>query len=541
MNHFPSIEREFERRKVQAMKHITGQVLITLLVASMAVIGCQQDKPDFNAAPEPPTLPADTGVAKTKPVPEARKPAPGQAMIQMALPTGDLATSVLSLEKTAPKEVLVGQPFAYNIRLTNLTETALKGVLLTGKLSDSVKLTGTKPDGVIEGSHAKWKVGVLGPKQTKTFAMHGLAKTTGSLVGCSEVAFDVPEVCLAIRAVQPALKIEKIAPAEVLLCETIVSKIVVTNTGSGKATNIRVQDDLPEGVTMLDGKSAAAFDFGDIPPGEARQVTIRTKASKTGKFTNKASASGDGGVTAQTSATTTVTVPKLAIDIAGPKKRFIGRTAVYTITVTNKGDAAAKDTVLMGAIPAGTTLVSATEKPASAAGRLSWKLGTIKAGASRKVTMSLKMNTSGVARTTLVATAPCSKASSQTTTLVRGIPAILLECVDLEDPIEVNAKATYLITVTNQGSAVGTNIVIECTLPDEQVFVSAVAPTKETAKGQVITFAPLKTLAPKAKTTYRLVVKCVKPGDVRFKVSLKSDQMTTPAGETESTHIYADE
>ena len=53
-----------------------------------------------------------------------------------------------------------------------------------------------------------------------------------------------------------------------------------------------------------------------------------------------------------------------------------------------------------------------------------------------------------------------------------------------------------------------------------------------------MTFAPLKSLAPKVKVTYRVVVKAVGTGDVRFKVSLTSDQMTSPAEETESTNIY---
>ena len=192
----------------------TRHLMTTLLIAAIVIVGCSQDEPDFAGQPKEPTSVNRTPISpqseassasKTRSAPEALKPKPGQAMVRMALPTGDFATSVLSLEKTAPKEVLVGKAFAYTIRLTNITDTDLKGVKLTGKLSENVALTGTAPKGVIEGSHAKWNVGVLGAKKTKTFAMQGSAKATGALVGCSEVTFDVPEVCLSIQAVQPAL------------------------------------------------------------------------------------------------------------------------------------------------------------------------------------------------------------------------------------------------------------------------------------------------------------------------------------------------
>ena len=57
---------------------------------------------------------------------------------------------------------------------------------------------------------------------------------------------------------------------------------------------------------------------------------------------------------------------------------------------------------------------------------------------------------------------------------------------------------------------------------------------------KIVKFAPLKSLAPKAKAVWRVVTKGVKAGDSRFKVSLTSDQMASPAPETESTHVYSD-
>ena len=515
--------------------------LVTLLTVALALAGGCEEEHEIAAQPQGSTAVAPPPEAARPPRPApAPTPAPGEAMVRMALPTGDFSTSVLSLEKSAPKEVLVGKEFAYTIRLANLTATALKGVVLTGKLSDNVKLAGTEPEGTIKGSHVTWDVGTLGPKETKTFVMRGLAKATGVLIGCSEVTFDVPEVCLSIRAVQPALKLQKTMPPTALLCENIPAKIVVTNTGTGNAERVVVQDNFPAGMTTLDGKAAVAYDVGTLRPGESREIAVQAKASKTGSFNNRVTATAAGGLTAEDSATTVVRVPELAIDYAGPKTRYVGRTATYVITVTNKGDADARETVLVSTIPAGMTLAGASEGALSSAGKVTWKLDTIKAGASKKVSLALKAVQQGVARSTAAVTAFCSKASGEAVTVVKGIPAILLECVDLEDPIEVGANETYVIVVTNQGSAVGTNIVVTCTLPDEQEFVSATGPTKETTKAKTVAFAPLATLAPKAKATYRVVVKGLKAGDVRFKVTLNSDQMTSPAGETESTHIYAD-
>ena len=46
-------------------------------------------------------------------------------------------------------------------------------------------------------------------------------------------------------------------------------------------------------------------------------------------------------------------------------------------------------------------------------------------------------------------------------------------------------------------------------------------------------------LDPKAKAVYKVTTKGTKEGDLRFKVELTSDQMTSPASETESTHVYS--
>jgi hypothetical protein len=56
--------------------------------------------------------------------------------------------------------------------------------------------------------------------------------------------------------------------------------------------------------------------------------------------------------------------------------------------------------------------------------------------------------------------------------------------------------------------------------------------------GKTVTFAPLRRLEPGAKATWRVVVKGARAGDVRFKVSMHTDQLALPIEHTEATHIY---
>jgi uncharacterized repeat protein (TIGR01451 family) len=120
-----------------------------------------------------------------------------------------------------------------------------------------------------------------------------------------------------------------------------------------------------------------------------------------------------------------------------------------------------------------------------------------------------------------------------------GMPRVLLEVIDMSDPIEVGAQETYEITITNQGSANDTNIVIKIEIPAEMDFISAAGPTLGTASGKNVVFAPLPSLAPKAKAVYKLVTKGTKAADVRLKVEMTTDQTApTPIVASESTHIY---
>ncbi|MHC4982064.1 MAG: DUF7507 domain-containing protein [Planctomycetota bacterium] len=447
----------------------------------------------------------------------------------------------IAIRKSAPATARVGQAFRYDIVVTNPSSVDARNVAVTDELPDGISYVSSSPEASVSGQRLSWSLGTLSGGASRALSVQVRAERTGKFTNCADVTADFglsARDCADTVVTQPKLAISKKAPEEVLFCEMITYTFIVTNEGDAPATNVRLSDRLPEGLLWRDQYREVTADFGTLNPGEAKKVEYSVKPQKTGTFVNTAVVTADDDLRAEASVRTVVLRPSLVITKTGPEAQFIGRAVTYTIKVANRGDGEARNTILTDMVPANAEYVRSTGGGSMAAGKVTWSLGTIDPGESREVTITLRPTALGRIRNTATATAYCSEGSGEAVTMIKGIPAILLECVDVEDPIEVGTNVTYVITVTNQGSAVGTNIVIKCTLPAGQEFVSATGPTDATAEENVISFEPLGSLAAKAKATYRVVAKGTEAGDVRFKVSLTSDQIKAPVEETESTNIY---
>jgi hypothetical protein len=133
------------------------------------------------------------------------------------------------------------------------------------------------------------------------------------------------------------------------------------------------------------------------------------------------------------------------------------------------------------------------------------------------------------------------KTDTEYMTRVEGLSAILLEVVDTEDPIEVGADTAYEIRITNTGSKTETDIKVVATMPPQMAFKGVQGPCKAHEDGKQIVFDPLPKLAPRADAIFRVNVKGLQPGDVRFKVQVTSTNLVEPVIEMEATRIYADE
>lgn len=229
--------------------------------------------------------------------------------------------------------------------------------------------------------------------------------------------------------------------------------------------------------------------------------------------------------------------PNIQLTKKCPNLRYVGRDATFELNVTNSGTGTAMDVVVTDTLPTGVEFLNADNDGRREGNLVVWRLGELAAGQSHTLKINVRCNQITTVRNRAKVTY-CAMSEAECEFAVEGISAILLECVDAPDPIEVGGQMTYTITVTNQGSALGTGIAVECTLPEEEEFVQAGGATTAKAEGRTVKFAPLATLDPKAKAVFTVTVKGVKVGDARFQINLLSDQIKTPVMETESTRVY---
>lgn len=489
-----------------------------------------------------PSAMSDNG-ASTKSSPKTGKAVPaGMIASRMAFPTGDEATSAVVLNKIAPVEAVAGAKFQYEIQVTNVSSLALDAVTVSESYPENLIVDGAEPrDSDTNPRTGTWMLGNLQPGQTKSIMVMGSPRAAGDITTCSKVAYE-SGLCLTMPVVQPALELECMGPVTASLCDAIEYRYIVRNSGSGTATGVKLSGTLPEGMTTGTGGTRIDQTIGDLAGGKSREIVLKTKVSKAGKFQPSVMAQSTNGLkTELISCATDVSAPELKLVGKAPKRAFGGRTVKYECTVTNSGTGVASNTVVRQTLPAGTPIKKLFDGK-QVGNAIEWRLGDLAPNASKTLQLHATANKMGTLSTTMTADADCAdEVKVGASTMVEGIAAILLEVIDEEDPIEVGSEITYLISVTNQGSADATGVKIACQIPANASYVSSSGATQApaaAASSQAVSFTPLGKLAPQKTATWRVVVRGNSSADARFKVSMTSDQLTSPVDETEATNFY---
>jgi uncharacterized repeat protein (TIGR01451 family) len=277
--------------------------------------------------------------------------------------------------------------------------------------------------------------------------------------------------------------------------------ISVANAGPDDATNVVVTDPLPAGAAFVsatgggtESGGTVTWNLGTVANGGSTDVTVTVLVdqSQTAALSNTASVTSDvpdpDGSNDSATENTTVTADAALTVVKSTTATTVspGAQVEYTISVSNAGPSDATNVVVTDALPAGTTFVSATGGGTESTGTVTWAVGALANGGSTAFTITLQINTdaTGDIQNTAVVTSDTSDPDSSDDTSSVGINV---------DPVggrqtDVGVRKTadhssvsdgdtvdYTISVTNNGPATATGVVVGDELPSGLIYEGSTA------------------------------------------------------------------
>jgi uncharacterized repeat protein (TIGR01451 family) len=440
------------------------------------------------------------------------------------------------LDKSAPSQVAIDTPYDYNYTVT--AKDKVKKVVVEDQIPEGATYVSSSPEAEVKGNSVVWTLYNLEKGDTVDLTLTVKPTGVADLRSCATIMV-YPEACTTTTVGVPELAIVKTTPNDqVLLGSGVPWDITVTNTGNFCAYDVVVTDTLPAGVSHDSGSQVLTTEIGTLAPGESRDITVNTTASATGEHCNVARVDSSNAGSAEDDACIVVVEAGLDVMKDGTPMQFVNKQASYTITATNTGEVPLTDVVVSDTVPAQNQLLSAPG--AAISGNTATWTTSLAAGESK----SFELTVLGLEGGTYCnqVTASSSKYglsdSAEACTEWRGYPALLIEVIDTEDPLLVGEETTYVIQITNQGTAPDTNVKLDVSLPQNLEVVSAAGDTQGAISGRSVSFAPYGTLQAKEIIEFRVVARAVAEGDARFNAEMKSDLLKTPVPEEESTQVY---
>jgi uncharacterized repeat protein (TIGR01451 family) len=346
---------------------------------------------------------------------------------------------------------------------------------------------------------------------------------------------------------------------------------VVSNNGPGVANVPSYSINVPANTTLVSFGIPAGWTCVPAAPGvgytgaiNCSGTTLASGASVNFPMVVKVNAVGAGTViTASPSVSTTsndVYLPNNTASVSAtvvaagsgdlgitlsnsPNPLSPGENYTYTAVAVNNGPAAAPNVTVSLPLPTGTTNFQSIVTPpgwacvppaVGSGGTITCTIASLAIGASATFTIGAQVNNGTASGTALTATANISTTgtdsiagnnNSTATNLVtaRTNADMAIVKTDSPDPVGVGQPVTYRLTVTNNGPAIATNVMVNDPLPASMRFISA-NPSIGTCSGTTTISCSLGTLTVGNSQFVDIIVQATATGTISNTATVSADQ-----------------
>ncbi|MFV1968767.1 MAG: hypothetical protein ACC628_25400, partial [Pirellulaceae bacterium] len=489
------------------------------------------------AVSQPVMRPAEGGQVAVGDLAELSSDVPGPDRLE------GLQVPALTLEKIAPREIQVGKVATFEFIVRNTGDVTAHYVTVTDRVPQGTQLVAATPDFQQAPDGAiVWQLGSLDPDDEVTISMELMPQAEGEIGSVAHVSFQ-SQASARTFCTKPELTIEHSTVDSVLIGNDVVFDITISNPGTGEATGIILEADVPPGLTHPMGRKLDN-PVGALQPNESRRMELVLAAEQAGKIVNVIRVRGDGGLFSEHRVELEVVAPQLDVVLSGPTRRYLERQVTYQITVANPGTATATNVDLVIEMPAGLQFVSADQEGRydDRSHSVYWSMAELPPQEQGTVQLTALPVEPGEQTLLVKGEADLGlEHQIQHTTTVEAITEVEFSVSDVQDPIEVGAETTYDVRVVNNGSKKATNVQLAAVLTDGIAPMTGEGPTRVQIEGQQILMDPIPVLEPGEEAIYRLRVQGDREGDHILRVQLTSDEAPNPVTKEEGTRVYADQ
>ncbi|HOK73194.1 MAG TPA: DUF11 domain-containing protein [Methanothermobacter sp.] len=418
------------------------------------------------------------------------------------------AVADVAIAKTVDKTPINnGESTIFRITVTNNGPNTATNVTATDLIPSSLSIISYLPSqGTFNTTSGEWLIGTLAPYKYATLAIEILSTKTGistNIVNVTASEFDPDPSdnnASVILKVNPSADIKVIKTVDNSTPnygDEVTFRITVTNLGPDNATNIILEDKLPDGLIYQSHQTsqgtcyplACIWMVGALNAGSSATLNFTVLVNTTESIINVAEVTGDEFDPDMTNnrAIAGVNAPKTSdlriTKTATPSIIYNGQNSTYTIKVYNAGPDNNTGVIVTDLMPAGLKFLNATTSHGTYNNNTdTWSIGDLEAFETATLDIIVKAISSGtffnMASVTGDAYDPFTGDNNATFALTTlPVTDIKVEKTSNATTVNYNNTVKFTITVTNLGPDNSTGITLVDPLPPGLEMISATAST----------------------------------------------------------------
>ena len=439
----------------------------------------------------------------------------------------------------------VGDTIQFTLTLKNNGPNRATGVVVRDLLpaslqyvAGSVQVTSSDLNSPGGFDGLNWTMGTLDNGTTMTLKFNALVTkdlnvANVAIVAKSNMPDPTPGFAIVAITPQPSTGLADLTMTKTVNEQVpmqggeVVFTIRVTNNGPSTATNVKVRDSLPTGLTYVSDDDANSYNpaandnlwsVGNLAVGESKSLNIRVVVAAGANIVNTAIVDSmdqtdpDGAASASVTVKPIVMMPgaDMTIDmVTTPNPVQPGGTAKYIYTLRNIGSVAAQGVSFTTALPAGVTYKPSTINPATewtcnpvgALVSCVYLPGNFNPGMTRVVTFDVDVASTIAQGTNLFSNVVVNASNDNnpsnnydTETTIVGTPPsgadMTIAVADSPDIVQPGGNLIYTFFASNVGTQPATGVSFTTTLPAGVSYVPNSANGADwtcTASGQDVT------------------------------------------------------